>query len=65
MYYHSAMLAAEAAITLLQEEIMPDREENYKELYGILTPSCLGIGFVERIRVAGVRIEAFGVEKVH
>lgn len=58
MYYHSALLAAEAAMTLLElEKVRGNEYDEQEELYGILTPSCLGGDFIQRLRGAGVKIE--------
>lgn len=54
MYAHAALLAAEAAMVLLDQGIEP-RIEGVK--YGFLTPSCLGMAFVEKLRKAGVTLE--------
>lgn len=58
MYYHSALLAAEASLVLLdlwdsQQESNPKGDE----AFGILTPGSLGMPFVERLRDVGVKIE--------
>ncbi|KAK6376332.1 hypothetical protein LTS17_006927 [Exophiala oligosperma] len=58
MYFHSAMLAAEAAMVLLS---IWDVDEQWTDDvgYGVLTPSCLGMPFVERLKKAGVDIEVY------
>jgi short subunit dehydrogenase-like uncharacterized protein len=50
MYLHSAMLAVEAAITMLEQS------EDGRQA-GFLTPSSLGMPFVEKLKHAGVRCE--------
>ncbi|KAL6250234.1 hypothetical protein RBB50_002535 [Rhinocladiella similis] len=59
MYFHSALLAVEAAMALLGLWAADEQDgaEKDEERYGILTPSCLGMPFVERLKDAGVKIE--------
>lgn len=48
------------AVLLVQgaTAILSDHELRKKIEGGILTPACLGMGFVERLRSAGVEIES-------
>ena len=54
MYGHAALLAAEAAMVLLDHDTGAKIEE---EKYGFLTPSYLGMAFVERLKKTGVILE--------
>lgn len=57
-YEVSALLAVEGAGVLLSWSKEADGNENEEEVRGgILTPSCLGIEFVERLRKVRVVIE--------
>ncbi|KIX00292.1 uncharacterized protein Z518_10431 [Rhinocladiella mackenziei CBS 650.93] len=57
MYHHAAMLAAEAAMVLLSLRKAPTGSSQKDEQFGILTPSCLEMPFVERLRNASVKID--------
>lgn len=54
MYGHSVLLAAEAAMVLLDRGVDTGLGG---EQYGVLTPSCLGMAFVDRLRESGVALE--------
>lgn len=69
MYYHTAILGTAAVAVLL--DLWKDREEQHDaagtrreqgsrehHMSGILTPSCLGMPFVDRLRAAGVKLDA-------
>lgn len=61
MYYHTAVLGAAAVAVLL--DLWKDREERREQgsgedhMSGVLTPSCLGMPFIERLRAAGVKLD--------
>ncbi|KEF53752.1 uncharacterized protein A1O9_10153 [Exophiala aquamarina CBS 119918] len=63
MYYHSAILGTAAVAVLLdlwksQGGHTPGGQDPaLDDLYGILTPSCLGMPFVEKLREAGVTLK--------
>ncbi|KIW17652.1 hypothetical protein PV08_04847 [Exophiala spinifera] len=62
MYFHSALLAAEAAMALLDLWGADEQDragEDGERQYGILTPSCLGMPFVSKLKKAGVKIEVY------
>lgn len=52
-YYLSGLLLAEAAMVILRNDDLPDKLGG-----GVLTPAMLGQPFVDRLRSAGVSIEA-------
>lgn len=55
MYEVTALFLAEAAMVLLDVK----QEEEVKRVFGggFLTPSCLGDGYVERVKKAGIMLE--------
>ncbi|KAK5064271.1 hypothetical protein LTR84_000104 [Exophiala bonariae] len=65
MYYHTAILGTAAVAVLLELWRGTDRDDSGgdagqrrdPDMSGILTPSCLGMPFVERLRAAGVKFD--------
>lgn len=53
MYHLTGVFAAEAAITILRDDT-----EARKMGGGLLTPATLGVAYIERLRKAGVKMDA-------
>jgi hypothetical protein len=52
-YYMTGILVVEAAMTVLRGE-----ENLAKKLEGMVTPACLEMEYIERLKKAGIKIEA-------
>lgn len=63
MYYHATILGTAAVAVPLDSWQSQDyhtpggQHSELDELFGILTPSCLGMPFVEKLREAGVTLK--------